>query len=282
MPTTLQLDMAAVRDVATRVVDVVGLLTLQSIRLRLPTMPPATDDLTIHLSRGVSVESRRLAYLLESAADELGRALEAILAYAHDGAALARRTEMALMGLQIGQFEPSSDPSIRRAPRTAGTPTPPPGMPDGLHGALSQALLLAQGADLRAQSLIDVAQMSAAATALHAGARTLRAAMSSGDRPAAMLDRFGGWIEKDAADAAAHLNSGVTRWATAYESVREQVQAPAALYRGWLATAIAGADRDAVDLPEAAAHARAVLREYASASISEISCLGHPLLGTSG
>ena len=281
MPTTLQLDMAAVRDVANRVVDVVGLLTLQSIRLRLPTMPPATDALTIRLSRGVSVESRRLAYLLEAAADELGRALEAILAYAHDGAALARRTELALMGLEIGEFEPSSEPSIRRSPRTAGTPTPPPGVADDLHGALSQALLLAQGADLRAQSPVDVTQLRAAATALHASARTLRAAMSSGDRPAAMLDRFGGWLETDAAGAAAQLNSSVARWATAYESVREQVQEPAALYRGWLAAAVAGADRDAVDLSEAAAHCRAALREYASTSISEISCLGHPLLGTS-
>ena len=85
----------------------------------------------------------------------------------------------------------------------------------------------------------------------------------------------------NAAGAAAQLNSSVTRWATAYESVREQVQEPAALYRGWLAAAVAGADRDAVDLSEAAAHARAALREYASTLISEIRCLGHPLLGTS-
>lgn len=282
MSTTLQLDMAAVRDVATRVVEVVGLLELQAIRLRVPTMPPATDAMTIHLSRGASVESRRLAYLLESAADELGRALEAILAYAHDGATLARRTELALMGLEIGEFEPSSDPSIRRAPRSAGTPAPPPGMPDGLHAVLSQALLLAQGADFRAQSPVDVVQLRSAASALHASARTLRAAMSSGDRPAAMLNRFAGWIETDAAGAAAHLNSGVTGWATAYEGVREQVQQPAALYRGWLVAAVAGADRDAVDLAEAAAHARAALRAYASTSISEITCLDHPLLGTSG
>ncbi|MCV7022836.1 hypothetical protein H7I77_05640 [Mycolicibacterium novocastrense] len=187
------------------------------------------------------------------------------------------------MGLEIGEFEPSSDPSIRRTPRSAGTPAPPPGMPDGLHAVLSQALLLAQGADFRAQSpVVDVVQLRSAASALHASARTLRAAMSSGDRPAAMLNRFAGWIETDAAGAAAHLNSGVTGWATAYEGAREQVQQPAALYRGWLVAAVAGADRDAVDLAEAAAHARAALRAYASTSISEITCLDHPLLGTNG
>ncbi|GAT10411.1 putative uncharacterized protein [Mycolicibacterium novocastrense] len=156
-------------------------------------------------------------------------------------------------------------------------------MPDGLHAVLSQALLLAQGADFRAQSpVVDVVQLRSAASALHASARTLRAAMSSGDRPAAMLNRFAGWIETDAAGAAAHLNSGVTGWATAYEGAREQVQQPAALYRGWLVAAVAGADRDAVDLAEAAAHARAALRAYASTSISEITCLDHPLLGTNG
>ncbi|RDH75442.1 hypothetical protein DVS77_27480 [Mycolicibacterium moriokaense] len=279
MPTTLQLDLSAVREATAHVADVAGNLAVQGVLLRLPVMPPATDAITIHLCRRTYQESRRLAYSLESAGDELARAAESILSYAYDAATLARRTELALMGLEIEAFVPSSEPSAMRSRREAGTPPPPAEVPDELHACLSQAVLLSNGRDFRAQPPVDIAHLRAAAAALYSGARTLRAAMSSGDRPAAMLDRFAAWIETDVAAAAEALNTSVAQWASAYGTARDQVLDRADIYRGWLAAAVAGVDRGAVDLPEAGAHVRATLRGYASLSIAELSHPAHPRLG---
>jgi hypothetical protein len=277
---TLQLNLTAVRQVADQVADVAGGLAHLAVRLRLPVCPPATDSFTIHHSRRLSQESRRLAYTLESAADELGRVLEAILVYAYNGATLARRTELALMGLAVsGNIEPAGEPSESRVPRSADAPTPPPVVPDGDHEVLSEALLLSQGTDLAARSLLDSAHMRAAASVLHDSARALRAAMSSGHRPAAMLDRFGAWLDNDVAAAAANLDASAADWADAFGSARGQVEGAAGFYRSWLAAAVTGAGRDPVDLPELAARVRAAMREYASTAIAEVRCVIHPRLG---
>lgn len=282
MSNTLQLNLTAVREVADQVADVAGDLARHGIRLRLPIYPPATDSFSVHYSRRVSQESRRLAYTVESAADELGRVLEAILVYAYNGGTLARRTELAVMGLVVGDLEPASEPSITRTPRSVDAPTPQRAVPDEHHEVLSEALLLSQGMDFLAQPILDPAHVRAAASTLHDSARALRAAMSSGDRPAAMLDRFGVWLENDVAAAAADLDAGVARWEKAYGSARSQVQGVAGVYRSWLAAAVAGADRNPVDLSEAAAQARAVVRAYASTSIGEVRCVLHPRLGVRG
>ncbi|MEU0498065.1 hypothetical protein [Mycobacterium sp. NPDC006124] len=282
MPTTLQLNLSAVREAAAQVADVAGDLALQGVRLRLPVMTPATDAITIHLCRRTCQESRRLAYSLESAADELARVAEGVLAYAHDAATLVRRTELALMGLEIDVFNPSSEPSAQRSARLAGSPTSPPEFSNDLHAALSQAVLLSQGSETGAQPPVDVAHLRAAAGELRSGARALRAAMSSGERPAAMLDRFAEWLATDVAAAAAALNSSVLQWASAYGSAREDVQDCAELYRGWLTAVVAGGDHEPIDLAETAAHARAVLRGYSAISIAELAFTGHPQLGSSG
>lgn len=283
MSTTLQLNLTAVREVANQVTDVAGGLAHHGIRLRLAFCPPATDALTVHHSRRASQESRRLGYVLESAADELGRALEAILVYAYNGATLARRTELALMGLVVGDLEPADGPSVSRERRSANAPTPTPTVPEVHHEVLSQALLLSQGTGLVVESALDVAHLRAAAATLYGSARALRAAMSSGERPAAMLDRFGTWLENDVAAAAADLDAGVAAWAAEYRSAHAQVQAAADSYRSWLAASVAGADRDALDLGVTAAQVCAVLREYASAAaIGEVRCSVHPQLGVPG
>ncbi|WP_141564476.1 hypothetical protein [Mycolicibacterium palauense] len=281
MPTTLQLSLSAVRQAADQVADVAGDLALRGVRLRLPVMTPATDATTIHLCRRTCQESRRLAYLLESAGDELARVAEGVLAYAHDAAALVRRTELGLMGLEIDVFNPSSEPSVRRSPRSAGTPTPPPEISNDLHAALSQTVLLSQGSDFGARPPVDVAHLRAAAVELRSGARTLRAAMSSGERPAAMLDRFAEWLAADVADAAAALNSSALQWAAAYGNAREDVQDCAELYRGWLTAVVTGGNHEPIDLVETAARARAVLRGYSAISIPEVGCPVHPQLGSS-
>lgn len=279
MPTTLQLDLSAVREAAAHVAAVAGHLATQGVSLRLPVMPPAADAITIHLCRRTCQESRRLAYSLESASDELARVAESILAYAYDAATLARRTELALMGLEIEAFVPSSEPSAKRSPRDASAPPPPAAVPDELHACLSQAVLLSSGTDFRAPPPVDIAHLRAGAAALHSGARTLRAAMSSGERPAAMLDHFAAWTETDVTSAGAGLNTSVAHWASAYGTARGQVLESAGIYRGWLTAAVAGVDRDPVDLSEAGARVRATLRGYASLSIAELSIPAHPHLG---
>lgn len=283
MTPTLQLDLTAAREIARRVADIAGTITTHSFRLRVSDGAPATDSITLSISRRLRGTALVVAYTAEGAADELMRATEALLAYAHNGAALARRTELAVMGLDLDVLSPDFDVSPRRAPRGVNPPTPHQELiPPSDHRTLSEAVLLSAGLDTIAHSVIDVAQVRAAAGDLHGCARGLRAAMGgSGERPAATLDHFASWLDDDFGTALTALGAELDSWSASYARAREQVRRPASTYRRWLVEA-AGGGAEVPDLTAAAAQARAALRAYALIELGGVVCAPHPRLGGEG
>lgn len=283
MDPTLQINLTELRDIAWQVVGVAGHIADQGFRLRLAPASPATDTTSLALTRNIQGASLRLAYAADSAADELTRAIEGVVAYAHQGANLARRTELALIGLDLEQLGPSLPMSAARPNRHNvfdDAPAPPGLIADSTdHRTLSEAVLLSNGAVSLAHMPADAAQLRAGAATLHDCARRLRAALSSGERPAAMLDRFGDWLDEGLVHAVVEREHAMANWAVAYGTARSEVQEPARLYLSWLSAAVAGAEQGNSALRQPSARARAAMREYSAVSFDSVACGDHPRLG---
>jgi hypothetical protein len=284
MASTLQINLTEVRDIAWQVAGVAGLIADQGFRLRLAPASPATDTTSLALTRNLQGASLRLAYAADSAADELTRAIEGVVAYAQQGANLARRTELALIGLDLEQLTPSFPISAPRPDRRVvvvdDAPSPPGPVVDSTdHRILCEAVLLSNGAASLAHMPADAAQLRAGAATLHDCARRLRAALSSGERPAAMLDRFGAWLDEGFVHAVEEREQAMARWAVAYGTARSEVQEPARVYLSWLSAAVAGADQGDSGLREPSARARTAMRGYSAVSFDSVACRDHPRLG---
>ncbi|BBN50931.1 hypothetical protein [Mycobacterium avium] len=280
MGPTLQLDLTAVRNIAARVSGAAAAIAGVGYRLRISPGSPAADTTTLALSRRLDAWSLQLAYAAEDAADELMRANEAILEYAYNAAALARRTELAIMGLDVAELTPYFGISASREPRPverAGG-VPPPAL-DGDHRALGEAVLLSAGRDRPAYTAVEPAHLRAAASTLHHCARDLRAAIANGERPAGTVDRFGSWLDDDYIPGVLLLADNRKRWAAAYSFTREQVHQPAGVYRSWLSVAAAGGDNELPCVRELAEQVRAPLRDYALTPFGQAACAPHPRLG---
>lgn len=279
MRPTLQLDLNAVRDIATRIGSAAAAIAAEGFTLRISPGSPAADTTTLALSRRLDAAALQLAYAAEEAADELMRANEAILEYASNAAALARRTELAVMGLDVEELIPHFGISARRTPRSQGGASAPPPSLDGDHRALGEAVLLSSGLDRPAHATVEPAHLRAAACTLRDCACDLRAAIASGERPAAMLDRFGAWLEDEFVPVVEILADHRQRWAAAYSSARDHVREAAGLYRSWLTVAAAGGDAERVGVGELAAQVRGALRDYALTPVGPVECAPHPRLG---
>jgi len=281
MASTLQINLTEVRDIAWKVVGIAGVIAEQGLRLRLAPGSPATDTTSLALSRQIQGASLRLAYAAESAADELTRAIEGVLSYAQHGATLARRTEMGLIGLDLDELVPPHAISAARPDsRDGGAHFPFGPVAETDHRTLSEAVLLSNGVASLAHRPADTARLRAGAAALHDCARGLRAALSSGERPATMLDRFAAWLDEGFVHALEAREDAVASWAAAYDAARGEVQEPARLYLCWLSAAVSGSDQGHSGLRGPAARARAAMREYAtSVSFASVACGDHPRLG---
>lgn len=281
MSPTLQLDLNAVRDIAARLGTAAAAIAAEGFKLRISPGSPAADTTTLALARRMGAAALQLSYVADDAADELMRANEAILEYVFNAAALARRTELAVMGLDVDELIPHLGISARRTKRShedASDSSPPPSL-DGDHRALGEAVLLSSGLDRPAQATVEPAHLRAAACTLRDCARDLRAAITSGERPAATLDRFGSWLDDDFVPALQALADSRQRWAVAYSSTRDHVCKTAVLYRSWLSLAAAGGDTERLDVSEMAAQVRGALREYALTPVGPVECAPHPCLG---
>lgn len=281
MSPTLQLDLNVMRDIASRICSAAAAIAAEGFTLRISPGSPAADTTTLALTRRLDAAALQLAYAAEEAADELMRANEAILEYAFNAAALARRTEMAVMGLDVEELTPHFGISTRRRPRSqeGASGCPPPPSLDGDHRALSEAVLLSSGLDRPAPATVEPAQLRAAARTLRHCACDLRAAIASGERPAATLDRFGAWLEDEFVPVLEVLADNRQRWAAAYSSARDYVREAAGLYRSWLTVAAAGGDTERVAVSELAAQVRGALRDYALTPVGPVECAPHPRLG---
>lgn len=276
---TLQINLAEVRELARTVTGVAGLVATQGFRLRLPPGSPATDSVSLYLSRGIQRADLLLAYAADSAADELTRAVEGILGYAFQAANWARRTELAAMGLDVDDLAQPLPISSGRDGRSFDVPSPSrPALDNTDHRALSDAVLLSNGAHNIAHAPADIARIRTASVTLHDCARRLRAAMSSGERPAAMVARFGTWLDEGFASALEAREQTMTSWAEGYNRARNEVAQPARLYLRWLSASVAGGGQEQSGLHEAAARARAAMREYSTVSLGSVECGDHPRL----
>lgn len=281
MGLTLQLNLTAVREIASQVASAAAAIAAEGFRLRMSAGSPAPDTTTLVLTGRLHEAALRLSYTAESAADELVRANEAILSYANNAAALARRTELAVMGLDVEDLALDFGVSARRPERPVQTPFVM-ALPvlDRDHRALGEAVLLSSGLAEPAHRAVADAHLRAVAGTLRHCARELRTAMDSGDRPAATLERFGSWLDDHFVPGLVELENSRRRWASAYSATRDQVRDTADSYRSGLAAAAAGGgSTDLAGVTGMAAHVRAALHEYARTPVVDVACAPHPHLG---
>lgn len=279
MVPTLQINLDEVRELAQVVAGVAGVVATQGFHLRVPPGSPATDSVSLHLSHGIQRVDLLLAYTADSAADELTRAAEGIATYAFQGANWARRTELAAMGLDVDDLPQPPPVSSARDERSFDLPSPSrPELDSTDHRALSDAVLLSNGAQNVAHAPADIARIRTASATLHECARRLRAAMSSGARPSAMVERFGSWLDEEFASALEAREQAMTSWAERYNKARHEVEQPARLYIRWLSAAVGGGGQEQSGLHEAAAQAREAMRAYSTVSFGSAECGDHPRL----
>ncbi|MGJ6127476.1 hypothetical protein QN239_33385 [Mycolicibacterium sp. Y3] len=274
MAPTLQLDLTATRQIAERVTGAASVISGLGFRLRLRTGAPATDSATLLFCHRLNSRALQLSYVCEDAGEELMRTVEALLGYADNAATLARRTELAIMGLDVDEFVPTFQVTARHPDRhVPGMPAQVGAATDTDHRVLSEALLLSAGG-LAVSFDLDVAHVRAAADALRASARDLRSAMASGQRPAAMLDQYGSWFDSNLIPAIEGLLADRQIWNSAYTTAQSRVLEPSRVYHQWLGSR--GAAQS--DLTEVAARARAELRAYRSTTLREFICSPPPHL----
>ena len=279
MAPTLQIHLAEVRDVAWTVTSVAGLIAGHGFRLRIPPGAPASDSTSVYLSRVLQRADLQLAYAADSAADELTRSVEALMAYTIEAATLARRTELVITGLDVDDLMPSYAVTAPRPHRAIpNEPLPQPALDATDHRTLSDAVLLGNGGPMAFEPT-DSAQLRAVAQGDRGCARRLRAAMSSGERPAAMLERFGIWVDEEFALAVVARDEARASWVSAYNAAREEVAEPARLYLSWLSAAARGDDQERPSLRDAGARARAAVRAYRGVHLTTPACGEHPRLG---
>ncbi|MCB1264285.1 MAG: hypothetical protein KDB56_06795 [Mycobacterium sp.] len=270
---SLSLDLARLREACELALTACDGIAKTARRLRLPMPSPATDPVTVYLTSRCNSYRRGLGATGEAAGDELVRAIERILAGSYTLAAIATRTQIAMIGLHITALNSEiviSAPAVRatngeRPPSLAALTTD--------DEVLSFATLLAAGkADFHSQLRTDTAGLHDGRDALRRSVEILREAMSNAEGPAAFLERFGRWIG-DYAEAIEHLDDSVSEWNERYVQIRNQTNDVVEQYIGKQAAAMQGESREVN--PSAA---WAAYREYTSIPMDPVDCAGFPRL----
>ena len=271
----IRLDPIGVRLIGHRILATAAALTAAARPLRLPIEAPATDPISLELSARVDARRRQLALVGESAADELSRMAELIVAGTLHVAALGARTQLAIMGLAAAPISgeiPVSPPATRRASPQRPEPAAGPASADEV---LSFAVLLADGRnDIHFEDPADqIAGAEAAAAELVAVATELQAAMSYGERAARTLMSFAAWIRNWASEVDAGRQAE-GEWAGVYQGLHGEAATIAGEYVRWLASTMSGA---AGPRP-ATAPATAILAQYRLVTIPAPTLADYPRL----
>lgn len=271
----IHLDLARVRMLGRRILATAAALTAVARPLRLPAEAPATDPISLELSARVDARRRQLALVGESAADELSRMAELIVAGADHVAALGTRTQLALIGLAAAPLSeqiPVSPPASRHASQEDLNQAAGPASDDE---ALSFAVLLADGANsIQFDDPADqIAGAEAAADELVAIAAELQSAMSYGDRAARTLMSFASWI-RHWASAVDTGRKAEVEWAEAYQKLHAKAAASAGEYVRWLASTLSGPAGPRPD----AAPATAIVAQYLQVGIPTLDLPDYPKL----
>jgi len=275
--TDMRLDLDGLRSIGAQLLAVSEELTHTARGLRLPLIAPATDARTLELAGRINDERRSIGLLGEAAADELVRMAEQILAGTFTLAVLARRTQIAIIGLAAPPMTAATQisPAANRS-----APPPPPAAAAELHTddeILSAAVLLSEGTDaISGYQRTDTSALSNPAQMLLAASGDLRAAASSGAAPAATLERFARWISSDYSAAIEILKQDTQGWADNYALTRRRTAETAQAYVSALAAILSG-QAVYVDPSET----RAALAHYDAVAVRATECAPFPQLGVS-
>lgn len=276
MPDSLHFDLGELRRIAAGVLAVAADLSAHSRALRVSLCPPATDVVSLELCRRANRERLALGLLGDGAADELVRLVETFVGGAYDMATIARRTQLAIMGLDVPAMAGGTEvspPLPARSGADGGCAEMPAVEPDDQ--VLSFAVLLSEGSDTLLHEPVEVERLRSVGARLRPLADELRAAISYGDRPGRALELFGEWIAGDYAGAVADLDERVAVWAAEYARCREMAFASSRSYVAWLAAALSGREVPAVPTESA----RAILAGYSAVSVQVPRPAGFPRLG---
>jgi hypothetical protein len=273
---SLFVDLAQLPVVARHLLDACDRLCATARPLRLPLFAPATDTVTLDLTKHCNQIRRSLGVLGEAAGDEILRIAEQILGGSYTMATIAARTQTAIIGLAVPAIEPAiaiSPAAMRPHP---GTPALAPTALCTDDEVLSFATLLCSGRptmpDYRPA---DTGGLAEAQAAIGRAVEILATAISNPDRPAALLRRFAVWVG-DYADALAQQDRTVEGWLHAYARARNELGSIAREYVSTLAAALAGESRKLDPSPAWAGY-----RQYVSLIFEDVSCPPFPRLASS-
>jgi hypothetical protein len=276
---TLHVDLEEVRRITTGVLDAANALSDVGRHLRLRMSAPATDAVSMALCARANTERLRLGLVGEAAADELVRMAEVVIAYAYNTKDLVRHVQQGVTGLTAHALATDLDvsgPLTRAQPTSRSIPTPPIDARPTDHEVLSFAVMVASGDAEPDRGRADMSHLRAEAERLAHLASDLRAAMSSGDRPAKAFTRFSAWIVEHYLEAVIALEAEVGAWIDSYVLTRQRVGASAVAYTSWLAAAVN--QGEAADVP--AEDARAAFESYIQVAVGAGEFESYPEMGS--
>ncbi|EHB48874.1 hypothetical protein MycrhDRAFT_5715 [Mycolicibacterium rhodesiae JS60] len=279
MSDTLHVDLEEVRRIATGVLDAATALSDVARHLRLRMCAPATDAVSMALCARANAERLRLGLVGEAAADELVRMAEVLIAYAYNTKDLVRHVQQGVTGLTSHALATDLDvsgPLTRAQPTPRSIPTPPPKARPTDHEVLSFAVMVASGDAEPDRGRSDLSHVRAEAARLAHLARDLRAAMSTGDRPANAFTRFSAWVMEHYLEAVIALEAEVDAWIDSYVLTRQRVGASAVAYTSWLAAVVS--QGEAADVP--AGDARAAFDSYVQVVVGVGEFESYPQMGS--
>jgi hypothetical protein len=279
MSDTLHVDLEEVRRIATGVLDTATALSDVARHLRLRMSAPACDAVSIGLCTRANDERLRLGLVGEAAADELVRMTEVLIAYAYNTKDLVRHIQQGVTGLASHGLATDlevSGPITRAHPTPRSIPTPPLKARLTDEEVLSFAVMVASGDREPDRGRSDLSHLRAETDRLAHLARDLRAAMSTGDRPAKAFTRFSAWILEHYLEAVIALEAEVDEWIDCYVLTRQRVEASAVAYTSWLAAAVS--QGEAADVPAGAA--RDAFNDYVQVAMRVGNVEPYPQMGS--
>jgi hypothetical protein len=279
MSDTLLVDLEEVCRIATGVLDAATALSDVARHLRLRMCAPATDAVSIALCARANAERLRLGLVGDAAADELVRMVEVLIAYAYNTKDLVRHVQQGVTGLTAHTLATDieiSGPLTRAQSTPPSIPTPPLKTLPTDHEVLSFAVMVASGDTEPDHGRSDLSHLRTEAERLAHLARDLRAAMSTGDRPANAFTSFSAWIVEHYLEAVIALEAEVDAWIDSYVLTRQRVVASAAAYTSWLAAAVSQGQAADVE----AGDARAAFDSYVQVVVRVGELESYPQLGS--
>jgi len=216
-------DPEQIRAVALELVAVGSDLSRVGAVLRLPTQPPAADDVTIQACGRISYERRRIGHLIEESGEELIRISESLTSVAYELATVWKQMQLAI----VAPYVPRAARPFRISPRWVR----PEGAEDwSLRQEIddldadvltSWAMHLCNGGEVWPRVEIpEKDQLRALAQRLRSSAQVVEESWSNGGAAAKKIRAFAAWIADDVTAGLIHLAAAEENLGRTYAGVR--------------------------------------------------------------